>query len=110
MADVIAKYIIGLSSNYGPYVLLAILFIITNFFTEIITNNAAAALAFPLALAVSEQLGGDPTPFFLVIFLAASASFSSPIVYQTTLIVKCLGNYNIMDFFFVGLSPNILFF
>ena len=110
LADVIAKYIVGLSSNYGPYVLLAILFIITNFFTEIITNNAAAALAFPLALSVSKQLGVDPTPFFVVICMAASASFSSPIGYQTNMIVQGIGNYKFMDFVRFGLPLNIIAF
>ncbi len=110
LADVIAKFIIGLSQNYGPHVLLAILFIITNFFTEVITNNAAAALAFPLALAVSKQLGVDPTPFFVVICMAASASFSSPIGYQTNLIVQGIGNYKFMDFVRIGLPLNIISF
>ena len=57
VADMVAKYIIGLSDHYGPHVLLAAMFIITNLLTELITNNAAAALAFPLALSISTQLG-----------------------------------------------------
>lgn len=110
VADGVAGYIIGLSHNYGPHVLLAILFIITNLFTEIITNNAAAALAFPLALAISAQLGVDPTPFFVVICMAASASFSTPIGYQTNLIVQGIGNYKFTDFVRVGLPLNIITF
>ena len=77
VADSVAKFIIGLSDDYGPHVLLAMVFIITNLFTELITNNAAAALAFPLALSISAQLGVSPTPFFVVICMAASASFSN---------------------------------
>ena len=77
VADAVAKYIIGLTEHYGPTVLLAVMFIITNLFTELITNNAAAALAFPLALSISSQLGVSPTPFFVVICMAASASFST---------------------------------
>ena len=110
VADGVAHYIIGLSHNYGPHVLLAILFVITNLFTELITNNAAAALAFPLALALSQQLGVDPTPFFVVICMAASASFSTPIGYQTNLIVQGIGNYKFMDFVRIGLSLNIITF
>jgi len=60
----------------GPYALLAVIFIITNLFTELITNNAAAALSFPIALEVANHLGVSPTPFFVVICMAASASFS----------------------------------
>ena len=77
VADSVAKFIIGLSDDYGPHVLLAMLFIITNLFTELITNNAAAALAFPLALSIASQLGVSPTPFFVVICMAASASFNA---------------------------------
>ncbi len=82
VADIIAHGIIDMSDDYSPHVLLAVLFIITNLFTELITNNAAAALAFPLALSLSNQLGVSPMPFFVVICIAASASFSTPIGYQ----------------------------
>jgi di/tricarboxylate transporter len=110
VADAVAKFIIGLSDDYGPHVLLAMLFVITNLFTELITNNAAAALSFPLALSLSQQLGVSPTPFFVVICMAASASFSTPIGYQTNLIVQGIGNYKFTDFVRVGLPLNIITF
>ena len=110
VADAVAKYIIGLTEHYGPQVLLAAVFIITNLFTELITNNAAAALAFPLALSISSQLGVSPMPFFVVICMAASASFSTPIGYQTNLIVQGIGNYKFTDFVRIGLPLNIITF
>lgn len=110
VADCVAKFIVGLSDDYGPHVLLALLFVITNLFTELVTNNAAAALAFPLALSVAAQLGVSPTPFFVVICMAASASFSTPIGYQTNLIVQGIGNYKFMDFVRIGLPLNIMTF
>lgn len=110
LADLIANFIIGLSRDYGPYVLLAILYVITNIITELITNNAAAALAFPLALSIATQLGVDPTPFFIVICVAASSSFTSPIGYQTNLIVQGIGNYKFTDFVRIGLPLNIIVF
>lgn len=110
VADLLASYIIDLSHSYGPYVLLAVMFIITNIFTELITNNAAAALSFPLALSISRQLGVDPMPFFVVICMAASASFSTPIGYQTNLIVQGIGNYKFTDFVRIGLPLNIIAF
>ena len=110
LADMIANFIIEMSHSHGPYVLLAILYIITNLITELITNNAAAALAFPLALSISNQLGVDPMPFFIVICIAASAGFSTPIGYQTNLIVQGIGNYKFTDFVRVGLPLNILVF
>lgn len=110
VADLLAGYIISLSHDYGAYVLLAVLFIITNIFTELITNNAAAALSFPLALSISSQLGVSPMPFFVVICMAASASFSTPIGYQTNLIVQGIGNYKFTDFVRIGLPLNIITF
>lgn len=108
MADWIADFIIGLSSNHGPYVLLAILYVITNIVTELITNNAAAALSFPLALSVANHLGVDPMPFFIMVCVASSASFSTPIGYQTNLIVQGIGNYKFTDFVRIGLPMNLL--
>ncbi len=110
LADMIANFIITVSYSFGPYVLLAILYLITNIITELITNNAAAALAFPLALSLASQLGVDPMPFFMVICVAATASFSTPIGYQTNLIVQGIGNYKFTDFVKVGLPLNIICF
>ena len=114
-ADLAASYIIALAeyarhSQNGIYIMLAALYIITNLFTELITNNAAAALAFPLAVGISNQLGCDPTPFFICICFAASASFSTPIGYQTNLIVQGVGGYKFVDFLRVGLPLNLIVF
>ena len=114
-ADQIADIIIACAdaigqTEHGPYAMLAILFLITNLFTELITNNAAAALAFPLALAVAEKLGVDPMPFFICICVAASAAFSTPIGYQTNLLVQGIGGYRFTDYVKVGLPLNIIVF
>ena len=109
-AALIARHIISMADSFGPYALLAIIFIITNIFTELITNNAAAALSFPIALSVATQLGVDPTPFFVVICMAASASFATPIGYQTNLIVQGVGSYKFTDFVKVGLPLNVITF
>ena len=76
----------------------------------IILRLMVAALAFPLALSISTQMGVSPTPFFVVICMAASASFSTPIGYQTNLIVQGIGNYKFMDFVRIGLPLNIITF
>lgn len=114
-ADCIAGFIIQSAdyvgrTNGGVYAMLAILFLITNLFTELITNNAAAALSFPLALAVADKLGVDPMPFFVCICMAASAAFSTPIGYQTNLLVQGLGGYRFSDYVKVGLPLNIIVF
>ena len=109
-ADLIAHTTINISKTFGPIGVLAEIYIITNIFTEIITNNAAAALSFPIALSAATQLGVDPRPFFIAIAIAASASFSTPIGYQTNLIVQSIGNYKFSDYWKIGLPLNILAF
>lgn len=109
-ADVIAHTTINISKNLGPIGVLAAIYIITNIFTEIITNNAAAALSFPIALSAATQLNVDPRPFFIAIAIAASCSFSTPIGYQTNLIVQSIGNYKFSDYWKIGLPLNILAF
>lgn len=108
MADMVAQFTLELSKSNSPVVLLAVMFIITNIFTELMTNNAAAALAFPISLSLAEQMGVSPMPFFVTICMAASASFSTPIGYQTNLIVQGIGNYRFADFVRVGLPLNII--
>lgn len=107
-ADFIARSTINISKGFGPLGVMAAIFIITNVFTEIITNNAAAAITFPIAYAAATQLGVDPRPFFITICIAASASFSTPIGYQTNLIVQSIGNYKFSDYWKIGLPLNIL--
>jgi di/tricarboxylate transporter len=110
MAAFIAEHTIGAVYDWGPHAVLAVLFLITMLFTEVITNNAAAALAFPIALEASKQLGVDPYPFFITICMAASASFLTPIGYQTNLIVQGIGNYRFGDFVKVGLPLSVIVF
>lgn len=110
MAAYIAEHTIGAVYGYGPHAVLAVLFLITCMFTEVITNNAAAALAFPIALEAAKQLGVDPMPFFVTICMAASASFLTPIGYQTNLIVQGIGNYKFSDYIKVGLPLTFIVF
>jgi di/tricarboxylate transporter len=107
-ADWIARSTINISEGFGPLGVLVAIFLITNVFTEIITNNAAAAITFPIAYAAATQLGVDPKPFFITICVAASASFSTPIGYQTNLIVQSIGNYKFSDYWKIGLPLNIM--
>ncbi len=109
-AESLARSVINISHGMGPIGVLIALYITTNIFTEIITNNAAAALLFPIALAAAQQLNVDPKPFFVAITIAASASFSTPIGYQTNLIVQAIGDYKFKDFLKIGLPLNLLAF
>ena len=102
--------LISLSKDVSPHIVLVAIYITTNIITEIITNNAAAAFAFPVGLSAATQLGVSPTPFCIAICIAASASFSSPIGYQTNMIVQGLGGYKFRDFVRIGLPLNIIAF
>jgi di/tricarboxylate transporter len=108
IADLIATYLIDSLSGFGIIWIIAAIFFITSFYTEMITNNAAAALIFPVALSVATHLQLNPHPFMITIAIAASTSFATPIGYQTNLMVFNPGGYRFMDFLKTGLILNIL--
>lgn len=87
---------------------LILLFIMTAVLTEVISNAAAAAVMTPMALALSVELGGDPLPWALCVMMAASASFITPLGYQTNLMVYGPGNYRFKDFLIFGLPLSII--
>src|SRR6056297_1087087 len=90
-----------------PYVALIVIYLITWVLTEMITNNAAAVLIFPFALSTATSLGVDFMPFVMTIMFAASASFSTPIGYQTNLMVLGPGGYDFKDYIKFGLPLNL---
>ncbi|WP_100407298.1 SLC13 family permease [Bacillus solitudinis] len=108
-AALIAEKLVSVTGGIGVVGILIAIYLITTIFTEIITNNAAVVLMFPISLAVSSQLGIDPMAFFVAITLAASASFATPIGYQTNLIVYGPGGYRFSDYMKVGIPLNILY-
>jgi di/tricarboxylate transporter len=85
-----------------------VVYAVTTVFTEIITNNAAAILIFPIALASAQKLGVNLMPFVVAIMVAASASFATPLGYQTNLMVYGPGGYRFTDYTRIGLPLNIL--
>lgn len=107
-AGAIASSLIQFSGD-NPWLALAIIYGVTNLLTEAITNNAAAALVFPIALALSQNLQVSFMPFAIAIMIGASASFSTPIGYQTNLMVYGPGGYKFTDFMRIGIPLNILF-
>ncbi len=110
ISDMTASWILSLSQNWGGYGVLALLYLVTMLLTELITNSAAVAIAFPVAVALSNQMGIDPMPLFVAICIAASASFSSPIGYQTNLIVQGVGGYKFIDYLRIGIWLNLITF
>ena len=104
----IAGLLIGLVHDQ-PWGALAMVFFATTLITQIITNNAAGALAFPIAMNTAERLGVSPMPFIICVMIAASASFSTPIGYQTNLMVYGPGGYRFSDYLRIGIPLNIIF-
>ena len=108
LAHFIAESIIELIGGFGPLGLLAGVYFVTNLYTEIITNNAAAALLVPVVISVANQAALDPRPFLISVIIAASASFSTPIGYQTNLMVYGPGGYKFTDYLRVGIPMNLI--
>ncbi|MEZ4632082.1 MAG: SLC13 family permease [Deinococcales bacterium] len=106
-AQLIASNLTQLAQGH-PWLSLAVIYGVTMLFTELITNNAAAVLIFPIAQATAQNLGVDFMPFAIVIMMAASASFATPIGYQTNLMVMGPGGYRFSDYFRIGIPLNLL--
>ena len=109
VADYVAGSLVGMMKGVGPVGVLASVYLTTSILTEVITNNAAAALAFPIAIASAQQINADPMPFVIAVAIAASASFATPIGYQTNLIIYGPGGYKYRDFLKIGLPLNLIF-
>jgi di/tricarboxylate transporter len=107
-ADFVAHGLINAVHGLGPLGILGAVYLITSVMTEVITNNAAAALAFPIAISASSQVGADPMPFVIAVAVGASAAFSTPFGYQTNMIVYGPGSYRFRDFVKIGLPLNFL--
>ena len=91
-----------------PVMALIAVYALTSLFTEVITNNAAAVLMFPICNSIAQGLGVDVMPFAIAIMFAASASFMTPIGYQTNLMVYGPGGYRVMDYLKIGIPMNII--
>ncbi|MEM6331740.1 MAG: SLC13 family permease [Planctomycetota bacterium] len=107
LADAIAAGLIGLAAG-NPWAVLLALALLTILFTEAVTNNAAAVLVFPIAVGAAAALELDPRPFVMAVALCASASFLTPIGYQTNLMVYGPGGYRFTDFTRTGLPLTLL--
>jgi di/tricarboxylate transporter len=96
------------AAGTNPLLALAAVYVFTNVVTEMISNNAAAVMSFPIAVATAEGLGVSLWPFVVVVMMAASCGFATPIGYQTNLMVYGPGGYRFSDYVRFGLPLNIL--
>ena len=106
-AGFIAHQILALADG-NPWVLLALSYLTVSLLTEVITNNAAALLMLPIVLAITGSENLNPEPFVFATMIAASASFATPLGYQTNLMVYGPGGYHFKDFMRAGVPMNIL--
>nr|WP_279311080.1 SLC13 family permease [Salinibacter ruber] len=108
LATAAAQGVLSIAEPFGPVAVLVALYLLTNLLTEIITNNAAAVLMLPVAMAAASSLGAPPVAFGVLVAVAASASFLTPIGYQTNLMVMAPGGYRFSDYARVGWPVTLL--
>ena len=106
-AQFIATQMVGLGGG-SPWMVLSMLYITTSILTEMVTNNAAALILWPISLAMANQMGVSWMPFAFAIMMGASASFATPIGYQCNMMVFGPGGYRFSDFLKIGIPMNII--
>ncbi len=108
-ARLIVESVVGAVGGIGPIAILAAVYVLTSALTEMVSNNAVAVVIGPIVITLAIELGYDPRPFIMAVMFAASASFATPIGYQTNTFVYSAGGYKFVDFIKVGLPLNIIF-
>ncbi len=109
VVDILSSVIGQFDETKYIYISLIVLYLMTWLMTELVTNNAAAALMFPIGYSVALGFGVDVMPFVMTVAFAASCSFVSPYGYQTNLMVFNAGNYKLIDFIKVGLPVSLMY-
>ena len=107
-ATAVAQVIVGQAQALGPIAILASVYVVTMVMSEFLHHNAAAALMFPIGVAVAREAGLEPRSFVMAVAFGANCAFASPVTYQTHLLVYGPGGYRFTDFVRVGLPLNVI--
>jgi di/tricarboxylate transporter len=108
LAGAATDVLIGSMENMSPLLALIILYGVTLFATEILSNATVAVLFTPIAVTMADAFAVSPRPFIVAVMIAGSAAFATPFGYQTNVIVYQMGGYNYLDFVRVGLPLNLV--
>ena len=106
--ELIAEVLLPWLEMLSPFLCLVAVYFVGSLLTETVTNNAVAVIFTPIVIQLATQLGVDPRPFVVAVMFSASASFATPIGYQTNTLVYGAGNYRFADFLRMGIPMNII--
>ena len=106
--ELIVRYLAPILTDVPPVVALVVVYFVASILTELVTNNAVAVILTPIVIALAAQMGIDPRPLVVAVMFGASASFATPIGYQTNTLVYGAGNYRFADFLRIGVPMNII--
>lgn len=108
--NIVSAVDVFVSGPQKPAVMLACIYLVTMLLTEVLSNNAVAALMTPIALGIAAAAGINPRPMVIAVCFAASAAFATPIGYQTNTYVYGIGGYRFKDFVKIGVPLNLICF